>query len=154
MENTNIPQYKQQYSESEYQLANHIIKLEKDALDKWFNGDTSGYRKLWSKKSFSYFDGTNPNRVDDYDTIAAFLDTIDGKLYADHYDFCCPRVQFGNDMALLTYQLYAKTTLIDMQYNCIELYQKEDDGEWHVIHSTWSFIRPMDMNFGTAKEIV
>lgn len=154
MQNINIPSYEQQYSESEQQLANHIIELEKTALNKWFNGDTSGYRKLWSKKCFSYFDGVNPHRVDDYNTIATFLDTIEGKLYAEHYDFCCPRVQFGNDMALLTYQLYAKTTLIDMQYNCIELYQKEDDGEWHVIHSTWSFIRPMDMNFGTAKEIV
>lgn len=154
MENANNSPCGQQYSESEQQLADHIISLEKAALDKWFNGDTSGYRELWSRKNFSYFDGVNPHRVDDYPTIAAFLDTIDGKLFADHYDFCCPRVQFGSDTALLTYQLYAKTTLIDMQYNCIELYQKEDDGEWHVIHSTWSFIRPMDINFNTAKEIV
>lgn len=154
MEKSNVPVYEQQYSESERKLADHLIGLEKAALDKWFNGDTSGYRALWSKKSFSYFDGSNPHRIDDYDTIAKFLETIEGKLYADHYDFCCPRVQFGNDMALLTYQLYAKTTLIDMQYNCIELFQKEENGEWHVIHSTWSFIRPMDMNFGTAKKIV
>lgn len=154
MENTTIPVYEQQYSESERELANHIISLEKAALEKWFHGDTSGYRELWSKKSFTYFDGANPHRVDDHETIAEFLKTIEGKLFADHYDFCCPRVQFGNDMALLTFQLYAKTTLIDMQYNCIELYQKEENGEWHVIHSTWSFIRPMDMNFGAAKEIV
>lgn len=40
-----------------------------------------------------------------------------------------------------------------MQYNCIELFQKEDDGKWRVIHSTWSFIRPMDMNFDTAKKL-
>ena len=33
-----------------------------------------------------------------------------------------------------------------MAYNCIEVYQKETDGIWRVIHSTWSFIRPMDMN--------
>lgn len=154
MEKINIPTYEQQYSETEQKLADHIISLEKSALDKWFNGDTSGYQELWSKKSFSYFDGANPHRIEDHDTITAFLETISGKLYVDHYDFCCPRVQFGSDMALLTYQLYAKTTLIDMQYNCIELYQKEDNGQWHVIHSTWSFIRPMDMNFSTTKEIV
>lgn len=40
-----------------------------------------------------------------------------------------------------------------MQYNCIEVYQLEA-GEWKVIHSTWSFIRPMDMDFNQAKEIV
>ena len=41
-----------------------------------------------------------------------------------------------------------------MEYNCIEVFQKETDGEWHVIHSTWSFIRPMDKKFGKEKEIV
>ena len=64
-----------------------------------------------------------------------------------------PAEQFGKDMAVLTYQLFAKTTLIDMQYNCIEVFQKESD-DWHVIHSTWSFIRPMDMDFSAIKEVV
>lgn len=135
------------------ELAAHIIGLEKAALDKWFKGDTSGYERLWSKRSFSYFDGVVSERVDDHAAIAAFLKTIDGKLFADNYEFRSPRVQCGVDMAVLTYQLFAKTTLLDMAYNCIEVYQKEDD-EWHVIHSTWSFIRPMDMNFSKVKEIV
>lgn len=65
-----------------------------------------------------------------------------------------PRVQFGDDMALLTFQVYADTNLIDMKYNCVELYQKEEDSQWRVIHSTWSFIRPMDMDSGSAEEIV
>lgn len=123
-------------------------------LDKWFNGDTSGYEQLWSKRSFTYFDAVVEKRIDDHATIADFLKTIDGKLFADSYDFRNPRVQIGNDMAVLTYQLFAKTTLIDMKYNCIEVYQKEEDGIWRVIHSTWSFIRPMEKNFGKAKDIV
>lgn len=80
------------------------------------------------------------------------MKTIDGKLFADSYDFRNPRVQIGNDMAVLTYQLFAKTTLIDM--DCIEVYQKEKGGQWRVIHSTWSFIRPMEKDFGKAKDIV
>lgn len=89
MEKKNALAYEQLYTERERGLADHIIGLEKAALDKWFNGDTSGYRELWSKKSFSYFDGANPHRVDDHNTISAFLETIERKLYADHYDFCC-----------------------------------------------------------------
>ncbi|MCD8303709.1 MAG: hypothetical protein LUC86_02615 [Prevotellaceae bacterium] len=138
----------------ERELASHIIRLERAALDKWFNGDTSGYDQLWSTRSFSYFDGVVTRRVDDHETIAQTLRELDGKLYADHYDFCCPRVQFGIDMAVLTYQLYAKTTLIDMEYNCVEVYQKEESGEWRVVRSTWSSIRPMEKVFGQAKEIV
>lgn len=134
-------------------LARHIIGLEKAALDKWFAGDTSGYEKLWSHRSFTYFDAVVTERIDDHATIAEALKTIDGKLFADSYDFRDPRVQIGKDMAVLTYQLFAETTLIDMKYNCIEVYQKEEDGQWHVIHSTWSFIRPMDRDFAPAKEV-
>lgn len=156
MENREMPAYEREYTAEERTLAEHIISLERAALDKWFKGDTSGYRNLWSEQSFTYFDGVNENRVENHDTIAEFLKTIDGKLHAESYDFQRPRVQFGmaKDMALLTFQLYADTNLIDMKYNCIELYRKEGDGQWRVIHSTWSFIRPMDMDFGKAGEVV
>lgn len=154
METTQIPFYQKQYTPEERALAEHIIGLERAALDKWFKGDTSGYEQLWSKRSFTYFDGVVTQRIEDHDTIAAFLKTIDGKLFAESYDFRLPRVQFGQDMAVLTYQLFAKTSLIDMQYNCIEVFQREADNSWHVIHSTWSFLRPMDMNFGEAKQVV
>lgn len=137
------PNYEDAYTDEERELAEHIIGLEKAALDKWFNGDTSGYERLWSKHSFTYFDSVGAERVDDHATIAQFLKTIDGKLFADDYEFRNPRVQIGKDMAVLTYQLFAKTTLLDMEYNCIEVYQWEENGEWHVIHSTWSFIQPM-----------
>lgn len=56
--------------------------------------------------------------------------------------------------AVLTCQHFAKTTLIDMEYDCIGEYQKEEVGQCRVIHSTWSFLCPMDKNFGKAKEIV
>lgn len=141
-------------NDEERQLAEYIIGLEKDALDKWFKGDTSGYENLWSKRSFTYFDAVVTERVDSHATIVEFLNTIKGKLFADSYDFRNARVQLGQDMAVLTYQLFAKTNLIDMEYNCIEVFQKETNVEWHVIHSTWSFIRPMDKKFGVEKEIV
>lgn len=141
-------------NEEEQQLAEHLIGLERAALDKWFNGDTSGYEQLWSKRSFTYFDSVSDKRIDDHATIAEFLKTIDSKLYAKSYDFRVPRVQADSDMAVLTYQLFADTTLINMAYNCIEVFQKEENGEWHVVHSTWSFIRPMDHDFNKAKAIV
>lgn len=145
------PVYEQQYTPEERELAEHIIGLERAALDKWFKGDTSGYEQLWSKRSFTYFDSVVAERVDDHAAIAEFLQTIEGKLFADSYDFRSPRVQIGQDMAVLTYQLFARTTLIDMEYNCIEVYQKEEHGAWHVIHSTWSFIKPLEKKFAADK---
>ncbi|MDO5621798.1 MAG: hypothetical protein Q4G24_10040 [Paracoccus sp. (in: a-proteobacteria)] len=145
------PQYERDYSDDERALADDLIGLEKAALDKWFRGDTSGYAQLWSRRSFSYFDAAVETRTDDHESIGRFLQSIDGALHADSYDLRHPRVQFGTDMAVLTYQLFAKTNLIDMEYNVIEVFQKEPDGEWSVIHSTWSFIRPMDKDFSSLK---
>jgi len=135
-------------------LTEKIIGLEKGALDKWFNGDTSGYLDIWSKDNFSYFDSFKAQRIDDYAQIKEFvLANVEGKLFADSYNFKAPRVQANKDMAILTYQLFADTSLNEMRYNCIEVYQRENDA-WKVIHSTWSFIRPMDMTFEPHKTIV
>jgi len=99
-------------SEEERKLAEQIIDMEKAALDKWFKGDSSAYRALWSEDDFSYFDSVADHRVDMHEEISAFVKSaVDGKLFADSYDFCNPRVQFGGDMAVLTYQLHADTTL-------------------------------------------
>lgn len=149
-----LPVYEQDYSDEERILADYLISLEKSALDKWFKGDISGYESLWSERSFTYFDAVVTRRVDDYGTIKIFLKSIEGKLFADNYDFLYPRIQAVKDMAVLTYQLYAKTNRIDMEYNVIEVFQKEEDGNWRVIHSTWSFIRPMDKKFSPAHAVI
>lgn len=148
-----IPFYEKAYSKDKRELANHLICLEKAALDKWFKGDTSGYEALRSNRSFTYFDAVVTKRVNDKETIRAFLKSIDGKLYAEYYEFLYPRMQASNDMAVLTYQLYSKTNLIDMEYNVVEVFQKEGD-DWRVVHSTWSFIRPMDKKFPNNSNIV
>ena len=133
---------------------NEIITLEKNALNKWFKGDTSGYLNLWSQKNFTYFDSFMNHRVDTYTEIKKFvLGNVEGKLFADTYDFRDSRVQLNSDTAILTYQLFAETSLNDMRYNCIEIYQREGD-DWKVVHSTWSIIRPMDVNFDAKKPLV
>ena len=135
-------------------LTEKIIGLEKGALDKWFKGDTSGYLDIWSKDNFSYFDSFKAERIDDYNQIKQFvLANVEGKLFADSYNFKTPRVQASEDTAVLTYQLFADTSLNEMRYNCIEVYQRENN-DWKVIHSTWSVIRPMDMNFEPHKTLV
>lgn len=153
---------------------------ERMPFEKFFRGKHSFLAFYVQGKMFCYFDIDRfdqctikcpPKAIEDLETnyqsvmrpynlsprnwiFVCFNRDVPGKLFADNYDFRSPRVQFGTDMAVLTYQLFANTTLIDMAYNCIEVYQKEADGEWHVIHSTWSFIRPMDMDFGKAKDVV
>ena len=154
MTEINIPIYEQSYTVQERTLAEHIINLEKSALDKFFNGDMSGYRNLWSERSFTYFDALTTERIESLGELKSFLDNLEGKLHADDYEFRSPRVQFGQKIAVLTYQLFAHTNVNDIQYNVVEIFQKENADEWRVIHSTWSFIRPMDLNFSSFKSVV
>ena len=141
-------------NEEKAKLAEYIIGLERKALDRWFQGDSSGYRELWSERNFTYFDSVMDHRVDTHEEISAFVkQAVDGNLHADSYDFVSPRVQIGGNMAVLTFQLHAATNLIHIHYNYIEIYQKEGD-QWRVIHSTWSFIQPLTNDFGAVKEIV
>ena len=75
--------------------------------------------------------------------ICDWLDkNLEGKMHAEKYDIVDPRVQFGVDMGILTYQLFADTNFIKMEYNVIEVFQKESDSVWRVVHSTWDKIRP------------
>lgn len=141
-------------SAHDQEIARQLVEKEKAALEKWFQGDVSGYASLWSKNSFSYFDAVVKERVDSYAEISKFLQGIKGKLFADSFEFRKPRVQISGNMAVLTYQLFAKTSLMDMAYNCIEVFQQEVDGEWRVIHSTWSCIRPMDVKNWPAGTVV
>lgn len=46
--------------------------------------------------------------------------------------------------------LICNMNIEELREYCLSL----SNGEWHVIHSTWSFIRPMDMDFVSAKQIV
>lgn len=50
-----IANYEKAYTPEQRQLADHLIGLERSALDKWFKGDTSGYANLWSQYSFTYY---------------------------------------------------------------------------------------------------
>lgn len=150
-EKTKVWHYK---NDEEKQIAEHIIGLEDAALEKWFHGDTSGYAELWSKRSFTYFDAVTTERVEQLADMASLFSKVEGNLKADSFEVRDSRVQVGKDMAVLTYQLFAKTNLIDMEYNCIEVFQKEEDGKWYAIHSTWSIIRPMDKDFSAFKEVV
>lgn len=143
--------YEENYTPEQQKIANEIIALEKAALDKYYKGDMSGYLNLWSKKNFTYFDANTVLRIDKYEEVADFLNKyVAGRMYADSYEFVSPRVQIGADMVVLTYQLHADTTLIEMHYNVIEVFQKED-GEWKVIHSTWDLITPFSPDVKRPK---
>ncbi|SFC05267.1 Calcium/calmodulin dependent protein kinase II association domain-containing protein [Streptococcus gallolyticus] len=139
--------YQDKYTPEQVTLAQDIIAMEKAALAKFYQGDSTGYQELWDHDNFSYFDANTYERVDTYERIHAFLTNfVDNKVKSNNYQMVAPRVQFGQGAAILTYQLHTVLESFhnnaETHYNVIEIYQENADGKWTVVHSTWAPIRP------------
>lgn len=113
------------------------------------------YAELWSKDSFTYHDAGSANCVDTYEEIKNFLNNVvNGRLKTSKYEFKNPRVQFASKtVAVLTFQLFAVTNLSNIRYNCVEVFVRQTDGTWQVIHSTWAVIRPFEMDFSKIRKM-
>ncbi|SFC05232.1 hypothetical protein SAMN05660328_101308 [Streptococcus gallolyticus] len=143
--------YEDTYTPEQKAIAKELIALEIDALNRFYRGDSSGYAKLWSQTNFSYFDANFSERIDTYEDIYDFLmSRVEGKVKVDHYDFVAPRAQFVGDLAILSYSLPNDDNPRSKHYNVIEVFQRDQNDEWKVIHSTWQGLDPAKKNSGTV----
>jgi hypothetical protein len=75
--------------------------------------------------------------------------TIAGKVKVSSYEMINPRVRRNGDVALLTFNLvsHGRTPQGDsmvVRWNSSEVYARSN-GKWSIIHSHWSFIKPLPM---------
>ena len=121
-----------------------IIGMERAALDRWNKGDPQGYLEIFAPE-MTYFDPTTEQRVDGFAAMKALLEPITGKIKGA-YEMVNPKVQQHGEVALLTFNLVSKGTGPDgapvtVRWNSTEVYSRIN-GEWRIIHSHWSFIKP------------
>ena len=122
-------------------IAETIIALETKALDAWHNGDPSRYLDLYSK-DFTYLDPAHEKRIDGWDKIKVFYESMRGTVKMDKYEMINPIVQQTNSMAVLTYNLQSYSAETLWKENCTEVYRLEENNEWKIIHSHWSLTKP------------
>jgi ketosteroid isomerase-like protein len=132
-----------------------IIAMEKAALDRWGKGDPQGYLQIMDK-DLTYFDPFQEKRLDGLEAMKEFIKPFTGRIKVDRFDMLNPKIQRDGNMALLTFNLlsYVKqqdgTEKIVARWNSSEVYRKID-GQWKIIHSHWSYIKPADAR---GKELV
>ena len=131
-----------------------IIGMEKAALERWYKGDPYGYLEMYDEKDFSYFDPAKDKRLDGHSDMKAFYDTIKGLVHSDKYEILTPLVQVSKDTATLSYNLVAYVGKDVHNWNSSSVFKLNDNNQWKVIHTHWSFVRPMDISFDTDKQIV
>ncbi|MGW8257579.1 MAG: YybH family protein [Thermoguttaceae bacterium] len=122
-------------------LAAKIIQLERNALERWNNGDPSGYIEILSDDAV-YFDPSLEKRLDGKKALIELFEPIRGKIHSDSYELLNPKVQAVKDMAVLTYNLVAVEKGKTYRWNCTEVYALENDGKWRIIQSHWSNPKP------------
>jgi ketosteroid isomerase-like protein len=128
------------------EVAPDVIAMERAALDRWGNGDPQGYLDIMADE-VTYFDPTQEKRVDGRHAMVKMMAPITGKVKVDRFDMIDPKVQRHGNTALLTFNLisYRKGTdgkeVALSRWNSSELYARVD-GQWRIVHSHWSFIKP------------
>ena len=122
-------------------ISETIIGLEKSALEKWNKCDPNGFIDL-SADDVVYFDPFTERRLDGLEPLKKYYDSIKEQLRASKYEMVNPKVQAVNEMAVLTFNLFAYERDIIYKWNCTEVYRLEKSGQWKIIQTHWSFIKP------------
>jgi hypothetical protein len=119
-----------------------IVGLEKAALERWNNGNPTGFLEL-SAPDVVYFDPFLERRLNGLNELTALYKPIAGQVHVDRYEMLHPVVQATDKMAVLTFNLnsYLKETV--QKWNCTEVYRLEADGKWKIIQTHWSLTKPV-----------
>lgn len=130
-------------AQKEKNIEEIIINLEKSALDKWYKNDPSGYIDLCAD-DVVYFDPYIEKRIDTRDKLTEYYEpfkkgVFQGKI---EYEFINPKVQWSDNMAVLTFNLRSGTSDNLSRWNCTEVYRLEEGGKWKIIQSHWSLTTP------------
>lgn len=130
-------------------LSKEIVALERSALDRWITGDPQGYLNIYAPE-VTYFDPFREKRVDGLEamkTLFAPMKETKSPISDPRYEMIDPKVQRHGDVALLTFNLinYGKLPnqleTVLARWNSTEVYSRIG-GQWKIIHSHWSFIKP------------
>lgn len=123
--------------------ADQILALEREALDRWGNGDPGGFLELYGD-DISYFDPVTEARIDGREAMREYYRPWIGRIRVDRYDILNPQVVVEGDMALLAYNLvnYARNEqgdeVIGSRWNATAVYRRVG-GVWTSVHSHWSY---------------
>jgi hypothetical protein len=125
-------------SNLEEKITQKIIALECAALDRWGKGDPSGFLEI-SAPDIVYFDPGQKTRVDGWEEMSKFYETIRGLVSFERFELLNPLVQIVGDAAVLTFNYVSYGGDEDeYRWNCTEVYRRKGE-TWEIIQTHWSY---------------
>ena len=119
------------------EITAEIIALESSALERWGNGDPSGFLEICAP-DVVYFDPYQEKRVDGLEALTQLYKNIWGKVYFDRFELLNSLVQVSGDLAVLTFNFVSYVGDKETPWNCTEVYRQANDG-WKIIQTHWSY---------------
>jgi len=120
------------------ELTNKIIALECAALDRWGNGDPSGFLELCAP-DVVYFDPHLERRIDGREALVQYYEKIRGMVSIERFELLNPIVQLVGKAAVLTFNYVSYGGAEDeYRWNCTEVYRQTGEN-WEIIQTHWSF---------------
>ncbi len=118
-----------------------IVRLERAALDRWGQGDPTGFLQTYAPE-VTYFDPGVESRLDGHAVMVDYYRPFTGTIKIARYEMLNPKVQQHGDVAVLTYNLRSDAIQPDgkeatVRWNSTAVYARIR-GEWKTIHSHWS----------------
>lgn len=120
-------------------IGSTLIALEQRALDRWCQGDPSGFLEI-SALDVVYFDPFLERRMDGLEALTAYYENLRGQINASRHEMLNPMVQVAGDAAVLTFNFHSWGGNEDpYRWNCTEVYRREACDQWRIIQTHWSF---------------
>jgi ketosteroid isomerase-like protein len=132
-----------EFNEKVTNVTTTIIAMEVAALERWNNGDPSGFLEI-SDEDVVYFDPMTEMRIDGLENLTELYESIRGKIFVDKYKIHNPKVQWLDRMAVLTYNLESYIENRVIKWNCTEVYQLAKDNKWRIIQTHWSLTKAVE----------
>ena len=119
-------------------LIETIVAMECAALDRWGNGDPSGFLEICAP-DVVYFDPNLERRIDGREALSDYYEGIRGKVSFERFELLNPLVQRVGDAAVITFNFVSYGEAEDeYKWNCTEVYRRSGEG-WEIIQTHWSY---------------
>ena len=126
-------------------MNNDILSLEKQAMERWRNGDPWGFVEL-SAEDITYIDPGLTSPIIGLEKYRAFMKGIEGKVHYQRSEFIEPKVVVIGDAAVLSYNY--RSSVLDSAgevvsqtpWNSTGVYFQRNN-QWRVVHNHWSFLQ-------------
>ena len=116
-----------------------ILAAERQALDRWSDGDPLGYSNA-ALPDVTYIDDIGAQRrVAGIDAFREYLSSLEGQIPVHSYEIVDPKVQMLGEVGVLTFRYHA--SLPDGEtappWKATTVHRLVD-GQWRLVHAHWS----------------